>query len=60
MVERMKGYGGGYDRDLATAMQQVAAAQKAAPKRPDYKPYLGRYHDAWFCDVTLAAQGPQL
>ncbi|OGX91657.1 serine hydrolase [Hymenobacter coccineus] len=60
MVERMKGYGGGYDRDLATAMKQVALAQKATPKRPDYKPYLGRYHDAWFGDVTLAAQGPQL
>ncbi|MGI4886296.1 MAG: serine hydrolase [Janthinobacterium lividum] len=60
MAERAKAYIGGYDRDLATAMKQVALAQKAAPKRPNYAPYLGRYHDAWFGDVTLAAQGPQL
>ncbi|MGI4884629.1 MAG: DUF3471 domain-containing protein [Janthinobacterium lividum] len=44
----------------ATVWQQVAAAQKAAPKRPDYTPYLGRYHDAWFGDVTVYQQGTQL
>lgn len=60
IAERAKGYTAGYDRDLAAAMKQVALAQKAAPKRPDYQPYLGRYHDAWFGDVTLAAQGPRL
>ena len=37
----------------AVVWQQVGAAQKAAPKRPDYTPYLGRYHDAWFGDVTV-------
>jgi len=60
LAERAKGYIGGYDRDLATAIKQVALAQKAAPKRSNYAPYVGRYHDAWFGDVTLAAQGPQL
>jgi CubicO group peptidase (beta-lactamase class C family) len=40
--------------------QQVAAAQKAAPKRPDYAAYVGRYHDAWFGDVTVYQQGTQL
>jgi CubicO group peptidase (beta-lactamase class C family) len=44
----------------AAVWQQVAAAQKAAPKRPDYTPYLGRYHDAWFGDVTVYQQGTQL
>ena len=40
--------------------QEVAAAQQAAPKRPDHAPYLGRYHDAWFGDVTVYQQGAQL
>ena len=44
----------------AAVWQQVAAAQKAAPKRPDYAPYLGRYRDAWFGDVTVYRQGTQL
>ena len=44
----------------AAVWQQVAAAQKAAPKRPDYTPYLGRYHDVWFGDITVYQQGLQL
>jgi CubicO group peptidase (beta-lactamase class C family) len=44
----------------AAVWQQVAAAQKAAPKRSDHAPYLGRYHDAWFGDVTVYQQGTQL
>lgn len=45
---------------VAAVWRQVALAQKAAPKRPDYAPYIGRYHDAWLGDLTLTAQGPQL
>ncbi|MGI4968451.1 MAG: serine hydrolase [Janthinobacterium lividum] len=44
----------------AAVWQQVAAAQKAVPKRPDYAPYLGRYHDARFGDVLVYQQGAQL
>ena len=44
----------------AAVWQQVAAAQKAAAKKPDYAAYVGRYHDAWFGDVRIFAQGPQL
>jgi hypothetical protein len=40
--------------------QQVAAAQKAAPKKPNYRPYVGRYHDAWLGDVIVVAQDAQL
>ena len=40
--------------------KQVAAAQKAAPKKPDYRAYVGRYHDAWLGEVNLYAQGNQL
>ena len=40
--------------------QQVAAAQKAAPKRPDFKAFVGRYHDAWLGDVNLYVQNNQL
>ena len=40
--------------------KQVAAAQKAAPKRPDFGAYVGRYHDAWLGDVNIYAQGTQL
>ena len=50
----------GLTKTKAAVWQQVAAAQQAAPKRPDYSPYLGRYHDAWFGDVTVYQQGPQL
>ena len=44
----------------AAVWKQVAAAQKAAPKKPDYAAYVGRYHDAWLGDVSIFAQGPQL
>jgi CubicO group peptidase (beta-lactamase class C family) len=40
--------------------KQVAAAQKAAPKKPNYTAYVGRYHDAWLGDVNIVAQGNQL
>jgi len=40
--------------------KQVAAAQKAAPKKPDYAAYVGHYHDAWLGDVNIFAQGQQL
>lgn len=40
--------------------KQVAAAQKAAPKKPDYRAYIGRYHDAWLGDVNVFSQGNQL
>ena len=40
--------------------KQVAAAQKAAPKRPDFGAYLGRYHDVWLGDVNVYLQGTQL
>jgi len=50
------------ERDKATAAlwKQVTLAQKAAPKRPNYAPLAGRYHDAWLGDLTLTTQGPQL
>ena len=44
----------------ADVWKQVAAATKKAPKRPDYTPFLGRYHDAWLGDVNLYLQGNQL
>jgi len=48
------------DKELAAAWKQVAVAQKAAPKKPDYKAYVGRYHDAWLGDVNVYQQGQQL
>ncbi|WP_216691011.1 serine hydrolase [Hymenobacter siberiensis] len=44
----------------ATVWQQVAVAQKAEPKQPNYAYYVGRYRDAWFGDVTVYQQGAQL
>ncbi|SFQ71550.1 serine hydrolase [Hymenobacter arizonensis] len=49
------------DNKLTDAVwKQVAAATKKAPKKPDYKPYVGRYKDAWLGDVELYTQGNQL
>ena len=48
------------DKVLAAAWKQVAVAQKAAPKMPDFSAYVGRYHDAWLGDVNVYQQGPQL
>jgi CubicO group peptidase (beta-lactamase class C family) len=63
-VQEMLGYkqaaAGQTDPALATVWKQVAAAQKAAPKKPDYAAYVGRYHDTWLGDVRVFAQGPQL
>jgi CubicO group peptidase (beta-lactamase class C family) len=44
----------------AAVWQQVATAQKSAPKKPDFKAFVGRYHDAWLGDVTVYGQGNQL
>jgi CubicO group peptidase (beta-lactamase class C family) len=44
----------------AAVWQQVAAAQQAAPEQPDQAPYRGRYHDAWFGDMSVYQQGAQL
>jgi len=63
-VQTMLGYkqaaAGQTDQALAAVWKQVAAAQKAASKKPDYAAYVGRYHDAWLGDVNIFAQGPQL
>ncbi|MDQ2795239.1 MAG: DUF3471 domain-containing protein, partial [Bacteroidota bacterium] len=48
------------DKVTAAAWKQVAVAQKAAPKKPDYTAYVGRYHDAWLGDVNLYTQNNQL
>ena len=59
-LDRLKSYKTDDDKLTADAWQQVALAQKAAPKKPDFAPYLGRYHDAWLGDVLVYQQGPQL
>jgi CubicO group peptidase (beta-lactamase class C family) len=51
---------GRIDQGLATVWQQVATAQKAAPKKPDHRAYVGRYHDIWLGDVDIFTQGNQL
>ncbi|MGI4870826.1 MAG: serine hydrolase [Janthinobacterium lividum] len=60
LVDRTKAYGADADKVTAAAWQQVALAQKAAPKKSNYAPYVGRYHDAWLGDVLVYEQGPQL
>ncbi|ALW85598.1 serine hydrolase [Hymenobacter sedentarius] len=50
----------GDDKTTTEVWKQVATAQKAASKRPDFKAFVGRYHDAWLGDVNIYAQGPQL
>ena len=63
-VQEMLGHqqvaAGQADQALAAVWQQVAAAQQAAPNKPDHAAYVGRYHDAWLGDVRIFAQGPQL
>ena len=60
LLDRARQYAAETDKATAAAWQQVALAQKAAPKKPDYAPYVGRYHDAWLGDVLVYQQGPQL
>ena len=60
MTDRMKAGEAETDKVTAAAWKQVALAQKAAPKKPDYSAYVGRYHDDWLGDVTLYRQGNQL
>ena len=60
MLDRTKTRAAETDQTTAAAWKQVARAQKATPKRPDYSAYLGRYHDAWLGDVNVYQQGPQL
>ncbi|MGI4835406.1 MAG: serine hydrolase [Janthinobacterium lividum] len=59
-VTRQSAYSAETDKETAAAWQQVALAQKAAPKKPNYAPYLGRYHDIWLGDVLVYQQGAQL
>ncbi|HEX8326460.1 MAG TPA: serine hydrolase [Hymenobacter sp.] len=63
-VQEMLGYrqaaNGEADKVLTDTWKQVALTQKAAPKKPNYSAYLGRYHDAWLGDVNLYMQGNQL
>jgi hypothetical protein len=59
-VKMMHEYYGEQNKTTAAVWKQVALAQKAAPKRPYYAPLAGRYHDAWFGDLTLTAQDSQL
>jgi hypothetical protein len=60
VVDDLKVRATGDDQATVAAFKQVAAAQKAASKKPAYAPYVGRYHDAWLGDVRVFAQGPQL
>ncbi|TVT38562.1 serine hydrolase [Hymenobacter setariae] len=60
LADAMKDYQAGDAKETAAVWQQVATAQKAAPKKPDYKAYVGRYHDAWLGDVNVYQQGQQL
>ncbi|MGI4863471.1 MAG: serine hydrolase [Janthinobacterium lividum] len=60
MTDVVKDYQTGDAKETAAAWQQVAVAQKAAPKKPDYTAYVGRYHDAWLGDVNVYQQGQQL
>ena len=60
LVDRDKAYAAETDKATAAAWQQVALAQKVAPKKPSFAAYVGRYHDAWLGDVLVYQQGPQL
>lgn len=60
MVDRRKQFAADDDKLTAAVWQQVATAQKAAPKQPDYRAYVGRYHDVWLGDVAVYKQGAQL
>jgi CubicO group peptidase (beta-lactamase class C family) len=60
LAEAMKQRSAGTTQADAAVWQQVAAAQKAAPKKPDHAAYVGHYRDAWLGDVNIFAQGKQL
>ena len=60
MTDLMKTRAAGTTQADAAVWKQVAAAQKAAPKKPNYAAYVGRYHDAWLGDVNIVSQGNQL
>ena len=60
MLSMSQGAAAESDKVLAAAWKQVALAQKAAPKKPDYSAYVGRYHDAWLGDVNVYVQNNQL
>jgi len=59
-LDRLKTRNIDADKTTIAVWQQVDAAQKAAPKRPSYGAYVGRYHDAWLGDVLVSQQGQQL
>ena len=60
LVDYSKTYAAADQKLTAAVWQQVALAQKAAPKKADYNAYVGRYRDAWLGDVNLYRQGSQL
>ncbi|WP_223648795.1 serine hydrolase [Hymenobacter psoromatis] len=60
MLDRTKVRNTDANKATAAVWQQVAAAQKAAPKRPSYSAYVGRYHDVWLGDVAVYQQGNDL
>ncbi|MBC6606754.1 serine hydrolase [Hymenobacter sp. BT188] len=60
MTDIMKTRTAGNTQADEAVWKQVAAAQKAAPKKPNYAAYVGRYNDAWLGDVNIIAQGNQL
>ena len=60
IADREKSRATGADQTIVAAYKQVALAQKAAPKKPDYSAFVGRYHDAWLGDVNLYMQNNQL
>ncbi|WP_262385983.1 serine hydrolase [Hymenobacter sp. BT491] len=59
-INQVKARQAGADQTTASVWKQVATAQKAAGKHPDYTAYVGRYHDQWLGDVNVYKQGEQL
>ncbi len=60
MTDLTKTSAAGDAKAMEAVWKQVASAQKAAPKKPDFTSLVGRYHDNWLGDVNIYAQGNQL
>ena len=60
LADVMKTVAAGNSKATEAVWKQVATAQKAAPKRPDFGAYVGRYHDNWLGDLNIYTQGTQL
>ncbi|MCC3154252.1 serine hydrolase [Hymenobacter sp. BT770] len=60
MADLTKNSVSGDSKATDAVWKQVATAQKAAGKRPDFKAFVGRYHDEWLGDVNIYTQGNQL